>query len=96
MHSNDCATGIALQWMENGHLGWAGVPVVSPVEVEPDKGHASVQAPPLNTEEGSVKEMMSTLTSATMNHALVSFHLKSNTHSFSLKCKQMQCTSTEQ
>lgn len=50
-----------------------------PVEVEPDKGHASVQALPPNMEEGGAKGMMSTLTSATVNHALVSFHFKSNT-----------------
>lgn len=64
--------------MESGHHGWAGAPVAFPAEVEPDKGHASVQAPPLNMEEGSAKAMMSTLTSATVNRALVSFHL--NTH----------------
>lgn len=78
--------------MENGHLGWAGVPVAFPVQVEQDKGHAYVLTLPPNMEEGSVREMMSTLTSATLSHALVSFQGKLNTQSLSFKCTQIKYT----
>lgn len=63
---------LLLQWMESGHPGWAGEPAVFHVEVEPDRGHASVLALRLNMVAGSVKAMMCTLISATVTPAPVS------------------------
>ncbi len=58
--------------MGSGHLGWAGEPAVFHVEAGPDRGHASVPAPPLSTVAGSVKATTCTLTSVTATPAPVS------------------------
>lgn len=60
------------QWTGSGRPGSAGEPVAFPAGAGPDRGHACVPAPPLNTAAGSVKATTCTLTSVTVSPALVS------------------------